>query len=94
MERRSKTPRRKVDNFLIQLSQFLDVLIAYVDKEVNETMLEQAIQEVKQTIELSDNVFGRRKEDLELQLQIMAKFHILIKKMGKKNTLWNRQFFK
>jgi hypothetical protein len=82
MQKRSDKNRRKSDQFLNKLSDMLDVFIAYADKETNATMLNQSLKEISESIKLSEDVFGRRREDIELQLQIMAKLSILAKRLG------------
>jgi hypothetical protein len=82
MQKRSEKNRRASDQFLKKLSRLLDVFIAYADKETNVQILNQSLKEISESIKLSENVFGRRGEDVELQLQIMAKLNILAKRFG------------
>ncbi len=82
MQKRSEKDRRGTDQFLKKLSQILDVFIAYADKETNTKVLNESLKEISESIRLTKNVFGRRKADIELQLQVMAKLHILAKKLG------------
>ena len=83
MQKRSEKNRRASDQFLKKLSRLLDVFIVYADRETNVHILNQSLKEISESIMLSENVFGRRTEDVELQLQIMAKLNILAKRLGR-----------